>query len=441
VTVGAEKRRHESSVEGRGVAAWFAWPLWASSVALVALTVLLDRAPPTVSQMDEPAWADVLLAMVVLTYTTVGAFVASRRPRNPIGWIFCGTGLLIEVGLFFRAYADYVVFAGAGRSALAEYMAWLSAQLAGPVVALATLLLMLLFPTGRVPSGLLLPKRSEQSRSWWQAVVWMAVIGSTVTALWLASEPNPDGVGAPASNPLGIDGTLGDVLNSIGLVCIALLPISFLFAGASLISRLALANEQERQQLKWFAYAAAMLVGGLLVGVFLGSVSSVLWEVGIVIAILGFMFFAVATAIAILRYHLYDIDRIINRTLVYGSLTLMLALVYFGGVTLTQALLRTLTGQQELPQLVVVASTLVIAALFTPLRRRIQSFIDRRFYRRKYDARKTLESFSVKLRDETDLDSLNNELLGVVRATMAPAHVSVWLRPLSDTGRRRGSSG
>jgi hypothetical protein len=411
------------------VAAWLAWPLWAFSVALVALTVLLDLATPTVSQMDEPAWVDVLLAMLVLTYTTVGAFVASRRPKNPIGWIFCGTGLLIEMGLLFRAYRDYVLFVGAGPSTLAEYLAWLSAQLAGPVVALATLLLMLLFPTGRVPSGLLLPKRSEQSRSWWQAVVWMAVVGCTVTALWLASEPNPAGVDAPVSNPLGIGGTLGDVLESMGLICIALLPFSLLFAGASLISRLALANEQERQQLKWFAYAAAMMIGGLLVGFLLGAAAGVLWDVGIVIGILGFMFFAVATAIGILRYRLYDIDHIVNRTLVYATLTGTLALLYFGGVTLTQALFRTLTDQQELPQLVVVASTLVIAALFNPLRRRIQSFIDRSFYRRKYDARKTLEAFSVKLRDETDLEALNDDLVGVVRETMQPAHVSLWLRP------------
>ena len=137
----------------------------------------------------------------------------------------------------------------------------------------------------------------------------------------------------------------------------------------------------------------------------------------------------IAIGIAILRYRLYEIDTLINRTLVYGSLTLMLALVYFGGVTATQAVLQRLTGQEKLPQLAIVVSTLLIAALFTPLRRRIQSFIDRRFYRRKYDARKTLEAFSTKLKNETDLEALNNDLVGVVRETMQPAHVSVWLRP------------
>jgi hypothetical protein len=152
-------------------------------------------------------------------------------------------------------------------------------------------------------------------------------------------------------------------------------------------------------------------------------------EIAFFLGFCGFYFFPIAIGISILRYRLYEIDLIINRTLVYGSLTLMLALVYFGGVTVTQALFQTLTGQEELPQLVVVASTLLIAALFNPLRHRIQSFIVRRFYRSKYDARKTLETFSATLRDETNLDAVSDDLVGVVRETMQPAHVSLWLRP------------
>jgi hypothetical protein len=195
-------------------------------------------------------------------------------------------------------------------------------------------------------------------------------------------------------------------------------------------------NFAQRQQTKWVVLgivAAAVgycmfLVLNLLQGGILASL------LGYTAALLLLSFLMISIVIAVLRYRLYDIDLIINRTLVYGSLTLMLALVYFGGVTVTQVLFQALTSQEQLPQLVVVASTLLIAALFTPLRRRIQSFIDRSFYRKKYDARKTLETFSLKLRDETDLDALNNDLVGVVRETMQPTHVFVWLRP--DTAPR-----
>ncbi len=155
-----------------------------------------------------------------------------------------------------------------------------------------------------------------------------------------------------------------------------------------------------------------------------------------VVQVFGVSSIPVATGIAILRYRLYEIDTLINRTLVYGALTATLVTLYFGSVATTQAIFRALTGQQEQPQLAIVVSTLVIAALFNPLRRRLQGFVDRRFYRKKYDARKTLEAFSAKLRDETDLEALNNELVGVVRETMQPAHVSLWLRPPTDAHPR-----
>jgi hypothetical protein len=191
---------------------------------------------------------------------------------------------------------------------------------------------------------------------------------------------------------------------------------------------------EERQQVKWFAYAAAVFVGGFLIAFTFGELEFA-WLIGTFVGWLGFTLLAIATAIAIFRYHLFDIDMVINRTLVYGLLTVLMVLVYFGSVTATQALFRNLTSQQQLPQLVIVASTLLIAGLFNPLRRRIQSFIDRRFYRSKYDAAKTLEGFSTKLRDETNLEALSGDLVGVVRETMQPAHVSLWLRP--STARKR----
>ena len=362
-------------------AAWLAWSLWALCVALVAITWLLAL----------PAFWEVLFGVLVLTYSTVGAFVASRRPENPIGWIFCGAGLFVVFSLFLRVYTDYDTdFApnfGGDPVTVAQYLAWLLDSLALVVIGLATVLLLLLFPDGRLPSGLLFPEGRLASVSW-RAVVWTAVGGSVMAALEAAVQPS----GSAFDNPLHIGGALGDFLGAMGVVGRFLLFVSGLFAAVALISRLTLARGEERQQLKWFAYAAAVMLGGLLAAPLLGSWSELMWDAGWFVGLLGFMFFPVATAIAILRYRLYDIDRIINRTLVYGSLTALLVLVYFAGVTATQSIFQTLTGQEQLPQLAIVASTLVIAALFNPLRRRLQSFIDRRFYRRKYDAAKTLEA-------------------------------------------------
>jgi hypothetical protein len=194
-------------------------------------------------------------------------------------------------------------------------------------------------------------------------------------------------------------------------------------------------DSRQRTQTKWvllvIAGACAGYASVYLPGVYLPASGRVrlLYDLfGVSLFWLLALPIPFALIIAMFRYRLFDVNVLINRTLVYGSLTLMLALVYFGGVTATQAVFQALTDQQKLPQLAFVASTLVIAALFNPLRHRIQSFIDRRFYRRKYDARKTLEAFSAKLRDETDLEALNSELVGVVRETMQPAHVFLWLR-------------
>jgi hypothetical protein len=201
-----------------------------------------------------------------------------------------------------------------------------------------------------------------------------------------------------------------------------MLLVAGLGAVISLFVRFRRARGDERQQIKWFASAAALTLAWIIVAEEQSGEIVALWGLLVIASI------PVATGMAILRYRLYDIDRIINRTLVYGVLTGILALVYFGGVATSEAIFRALTGQEQQPQIAVVVSTLVIAALFTPLRRRIQRFIDRRFFRRKYDARKTLEAFSAQLRDETDLEALSNDLVGVVRETMQPTHVSVWLQ-------------
>jgi hypothetical protein len=227
-------------------------------------------------------------------------------------------------------------------------------------------------------------------------------------------------------NPVGLAGG-GEALNLTTVLGYWLTLASILLAGVSLVLRFRRAGGPERQQLKWFASAAALFAATTIVYTFF--LAGVAEQAGQISTLLAFAGIPVAVGVAILRHRLYNIDVVINRTLVYGSLTITLALLYFGSVTTTQAIFRTLAGQQEQPQLAIVVSTLAIAALFNPLRRRIQSFIDRRFYRRKYDAQKTLDAFSVKLREETDLEALNDNLVGVVRETMQPAHVSLWLRP------------
>jgi hypothetical protein len=217
-------------------------------------------------------------------------------------------------------------------------------------------------------------------------------------------------------------------------------PLLTAAAAFSLFVRLRRAVGVERQQIKWFAYAAVATVSGTILAYVIAlMLHTPTWfeRAGFVFNVVFVPAIPISVGIAILRYRLYDIDLLINRTLVYGSLTATLVAVYFGSVATMQAFFRAITGQEQQPQLAVVVSTLAIAALFDPVRRRIQSFIDRRFYRRKYDAAKTLDAFSAQLREETNLDSLNAELIMVVQETMQPEHLSLWLRPDAASGDRQ----
>jgi hypothetical protein len=234
-------------------------------------------------------------------------------------------------------------------------------------------------------------------------------------------------------NPLGIE-ALRPVLDPLNaIITVALFAIVFA-AVASLLVRFRRSVGEERQQIKWLLYAAAAIPAWFLINPLLSAAFPALSDVAPfeLVDILLLAGTPIAIGVAILKYRLYDIDVVINRTLVYGSLTTMLVALYLVGIVVLQRVFVLLTGREEQPQLAIVVSTLVIAALFTPLRRRIQGFIDRRFYRRKYDARKTLEAFSTQLRNESDLDALSDDLVGVVRETMQPAHVSLWLRPSSS---------
>jgi ABC-type multidrug transport system fused ATPase/permease subunit len=398
-------------------AGWLAWSLWALAIVLAALMVLFyllslsawgevpDRAPP---------WFVPLMALMLVSFSTVGAVIAARRPDNAVGWSLLTMGFALGVAFFGQAYADYTLVAHPGSLPGGAVAVWLS--LWTPVLTLvAATFFCLLFPDGRPPSNR------------WRWVGRLASTGGVLLVVGLSLAPGTlDERNYPgAHNPVGVEGA-GRLLEGTTTVGTALALVALLLAVLSMIVRFRRSIGVERQQLKWIVYAGAAAAGGFAFTLFLsGPLANAVFAV----AFLAFIGVPVAAGFAILRYRLYDIDRIINRTLVYASLTAMLALVYFGGVAATQAIFQTLTGHRELPQLAIVVSTLVIAALFNPLRRRIQAFVDRRFYRRKYDAAKTLEAFNARLREETDLDALRDDLVGVVSASMQPEHVSLWLRP------------
>jgi hypothetical protein len=304
--------------------------------------------------------------------------------------------------------------------ALAVAGAWIGSWYWYLLLALILVYLPLLFPDGHL-----------LSRRWLPVAVLMGIgtLGVVVLGALADTLSVNEAPGYKIDNPIGIEGlAYVEDLPVFGVLG-GLLFIGVIGAVASVVVRFRRSRGAEREQMKWFVCAVVPMlvipIGDYVPGI-IGSVAFA----GALIAL------PTAIGIAVLKYRLYDIDVVINRTLVYGSLTAMLVALYFGGIVVLQRVFVILTGQQS--TLAVVASTLAIAALFVPLRRRIQSFIDRRFYRRKYDARKTLETFSLKLRDETDLEALNNDLVGVVRETMQPAHVSLWLRP--DPAHRRVSA-
>jgi hypothetical protein len=391
---------------------WLAWSLMVLSVVLfvggVALDQMTQSSAPQRSYYS-PVDAVFFLA-TVLTFSVVGAIIASRQPRNSIGWLFCGVGLVMAINSLAGGYAKYRLSGGSAPGSLAETAAWFGSWSWTILVYVPTSFLLLLFPDGRLPS----PR--------WRLVAWCAVLGLIGFVAGTALQPGPLGDFPRIMNPYGVDSL---ILEAVALTGVILAAASMVASAVSLLVRMRRAGRVERQQIKWLAYGGAVAVGA----VFVGGVISI-WSPGAGTGVIGFGLLGVpiSTGVAIARYRLYDIDIVINRTLVYGALTAALVAGYFGGVATLQALFRALTGQEQQPQLAIVVSTLAIAALFDPLRRRIQSLIDRRFYRRKYDARKTLEAFSVKLRDETDLEALNEDLVGVVRETMQPAYVSLWLR-------------
>ena len=396
-------------------ATWLAWSLCALTVVLVGGVVAL-----TLSQGANLRGLAFLLAVVASAL--VGAVVASHRPRNPIGWFFLASAACFAASEATFRYAVYGIVVAPGSLPGAEAMVWPQTWLWAPGVALVVVFLPLYFPDGH----LLSPR--------WRPVLWLAVSYSVVTAVITAFAPGEVSDVAGVTNPLGVE-ALRSAFGTVDAFMVWSFPVVILACIASLVVRFWRSRDEECQQMKWLTYSVAALLAMILLTNVLDAADSALYAVADILTSVVFAGIPVATGFAVLKYRLYDIDVVINRTLVYGTLTAMLVAVYFGGIVLMQRVFVALTGQQS--TLAVVASTLLIAALFTPLRRNIQGFIDRRFYRKKYDVRKTLEAFSNKLRDETNLQALDDDLVGVVRETMQPAHVSLWLRPSTDT-RERG---
>ncbi len=403
-------------------AAWIAWSLCAVSVALMTLALallLLSGSAALPSELGS-LWGTAVQITVDFALPILGGLIASRRPDNLIGWIVCAAAVANAMDYFADGYATYTLLAEPNSLPGGLVAAWVSNWV--PMLALGLLpFFLLLFPTGRLPSR------------HWRPVAVFAVLVYVVLPVGYAVLPGPLITFPSVENPLGREGAAGEIVPGVDQEhAWMVFVLTSLVSLVSLVLRFGRSREEERQQIKWVAYAAALIATYLFVDSIFGE------ALDPVSPILNAFFFGslwIAIAVAILRYRLYEIDLLINRTLVYGALTATLAAVYFGGVTATQAIFQTLTGQEKQPQLAKVVSTLVIAALFNPLRHRIQAFIDRRFYRSKYDAAKTVAAFSAKLRDETDLDALSDDLVGVVRETMQPTHVSLWLRP--DTASKK----
>jgi len=403
----------------------------AGFVAIVALDVLTRSAKSpggsTTLGTVGVAVLESVSFVLFLAFPIVGALIASRRPRNPIGWICLADGLLWMVLAVTNSYSVY----GVTRPGSVPYPVAIGTignqWLWIPTVGLLGIYLLLLFPDGRLPS-----RR-------WRALAVFSAVAIVLQSLAEGFAPGPLENQGGVRNPFGLEAL--PWLQTAAYIMLPLLPLCIVASAVSLVLRYRRSRGEVRQQIKWVAFVASFaglvylcaLVGPLIFAPeVLGGArlpSLPLWsDLLSAVAALGFTGVPVAIGFAVLRYRLYDIDIIINRTLVYGSLTATLVAIYFGGVATMQILFRALTGQDQQPQLAVVISTLAIAALFDPLRRRFQSFIDRRFYRRKYDARRTVEAFSARLRDETDLETMNRELAEVVEETLQPAHVSLWLR-------------
>jgi hypothetical protein len=396
-----------------GVLAWALWALTVLGLAVAAWLAQLQRqaGSPETAWLLQPASIPLLVAAV--SAATVGALVGSRRPAHPVGWLLLGLGLLVVGNGVVSGYVNYGLLVRPGALPAAAYLAGVANSIQVLWLACVSFIL-LLTPTGSLPS----PR--------WRRWARVAVAAPVLLVVLAAVDPQPLLPEHPeVGNPLAVAVPAGLLVAAVAALIVL---VTLVAAAGSLVVRFRRARGVERQQLRWLAAGAALAAVALLAAVAAAAMEKegvVLGAVGICVALLP-----LATGAAVLRYRLYDLDRIISRTLAYGLLTALLGLGYAGVV---------LGLGRLLPQgssLAVAAATLAVAALFQPARRRIQQTVDRRFNRRKYNTTKTIEAFSTRLRDQVDLDTLSTELLAVVDQTMEPTRISLWLRPSAS-----GSSG
>jgi hypothetical protein len=389
-------------------------------MAAVFAACLVVELPLSVADGNFQRQPGFLLALLLAftAFMAVGAVIVAHRPGNAIGWLFSSIGLLAATGTLAVDYAQYAYVTRPGSLPGAILAAWYQWWWL-PMFALVLVFTPLLFPTGRLLSAR------------WRPVAVAAAAATTAIAVGGAVQPtlklqNED---YSVRNPIGLTGVPDRVTGLLDAVGFDLLAVCAVAAVVSVVLRFRRSGGVERQQLKWFTYAAVLAI-------LLQAVPAPLGEGAVYEVLLGLTiaFIPVASGIAILRYRLYDIDRLINRTLVYGLLSALLGAVYVGAVLVLGQLFGGVTGDP--PSWAVAGVTLAVAALFQPARRRIQAVVDRRFNRRKYNTAQTIQAYSARLRDQVDLDTLSTELLAVVDQTMEPTRISLWLRPSAS-----GSSG
>ena len=387
---------------------------WATAVAAAVAAFTLNAVNLSGNAgLTAPLGHDAVMTILGLAYASVGGLVAARRPANVVGWLLLVGGLIFTVASLAFEYANHAYVKGGPGADLALWVADGPSVITLSIIPLA----LLLFPDGRLPG----PR--------WRPVAWLAVAGAAALLLGVGLAPGRLDAAVAADNPFGIGGAATPAL-VLSVAGWSLTVVAFAAAGLATVVRLRASDGAMRQQMKWVAYAAAVLgvVWMAWTTAYLGPINDHrVATVGIVLLTAAFAGVPVAMGIAILRHRLFDIDLIIRRTLVYALLVAALTGVYLTGVVGLSAALRAFAGGTG--TLVVTLSTLAVAATFHPLRKRIQRAVDRRFYRAKYDAAATIDRFADRLRDQVDLAALNAELLKTVRATMSPAHASVWIRP------------